>query len=362
MIYLDHNATTRLRPEALHAMEAARVNHRNPMSLHRPGRRARVGLDEARECIRKLCGAPKADIVFTSGGTEADHLAVRGLAHAQRTQRGADTVLVASIEHPAVLEAAHSLTSEGFKVLEVPAENGRMNPASFKPLLNEQVALVVVMLAHNTTGIIQPVSEIGQLAISAGVPMHVDAVQAAGKIKIDFYELGATSMAISAHKFGGPRGVGALVLQKCVELSPIWTGGGQEEGKRSGSHAGALIAGMAAAAEQAAPFSNAIVANRDMLEDGILNIPNVSVLGKGLPRLPNTLSVIIEGIVGRDFVTEMDKRGIAVSAGAACHAAGGGNTAAGQVRFSMGHETTTEQLTEVISATKEVVNSLRGKA
>ena len=361
MIYLDHNATTRLRPEALDAMAVARTNHRNPMSLHRPGRRARVSLDQARESVRQLCGAPKADVVFTSGGTEADHLAVRGLAHAQRKSRGADTVLLSDIEHPAVTEAAQILKAEGFKILSVPAPDGRVSTSALADLLNEKVAVVEVMLAHNTTGIVQPVEEIGELAIRSGIPMHVDAVQAAGKIPIDFYKLGATSLALSAHKFGGPRGVGALVLQKCVELSPIWTGGGQEEGKRSGSHAGALIAGMAAAADAIELQTVETAQKRDFLEQGILKLSKINVLGAEHPRLPNTLSVIIDGIVGRDFVEAMDAKGIALSAGAACHSAGGGSTVAGQVRFSIGNDTTTEQLNEAIAAATETVQALRGK-
>ena len=231
-------------------MAKARLVGRNPMSLHRPGRRARVGLDAARESIRQLCGAPKADVVFTSGGTEADHLAVKGLARAQRRLRGADTVLMAEIEHPAVTEAADSLRHEGFKVVEIPADRGYVQPSAVEELLSMHcVAVVVVMVAHNTTGIVQPLAEITKVATSAGVPVHADAVQAAGKIPLKFYDLGCTTMALSAHKFGGPRGVGALVMQKCTELDALWTGGGQEEGKRSGSHANILITGMAAAAD-----------------------------------------------------------------------------------------------------------------
>ncbi|MBT6176687.1 MAG: aminotransferase class V-fold PLP-dependent enzyme [Deltaproteobacteria bacterium] len=359
MIYLDHNATTRLKPEALEAMSAARVKGRNPMSLHRPGRRARVQLDEAREALRRLCNAPKADVIFTSGGTESDHIALRGLAHARRRAHGATKVILTEVEHPAIKCAAETLAEDGFEVITLDAPSGRIDPKDFESIVDSDVAVVAVMLAHNTTGIVQPVTEICNLANSHGVPVHVDAVQAAGKTTIEFYQLGATSLAVSAHKFGGPRGVGALIIQKCVDLVPIWSGGGQEEGKRSGSHANALIAGMAAAADATIFDQDAMAAKRDVFEAGLIAETGAQILGAEHPRLPNTCAAIIGGIDGRAFVKAMDEKYIAVSAGAACHAASGGMGPAGQIRFSLGQQNTEKELSEALKITVEVVSNLR---
>lgn len=361
MIYLDHNATTRLKPEALEAMAVARLKGRNPMSLHRPGRRARVQLDEARESIRRLCSAPKADVVFTSGGTESDHLALRGLAHARRKTHGSTQIIISEIEHPAITCASESLEKEGFEVLRLPAPSGRTDLDAFRAMVSAKVAVVAVMVAHNTTGIIQPVKGICEIATSAGVPVHADAVQAAGKTKLSFYELGATTLALSAHKFGGPRGVGALVMQKCLDLVPIWAGGGQEEGKRSGSHANTLIAGMAAAADAVVLDEASMEQMRDQFEQELVRGTGAVILGAMHPRLPNTCAAIIDGINGREFVAAMDEKDIALSAGAACHAAAGGAGPAGQVRFSLGHENTPEELSDALKITLEVVSNLRNK-
>lgn len=361
MIYLDHNATTRLKPEALEAMSSARLKGRNPMSLHRPGRRARVQLDEAREAIRRLCKAPKADVVFTSGGTEADHLAVRGLAHARRKSHGASKVIISEVEHPAVTCAAEALAEDGFDILTLPAPSGLVDTDAFRSMVSQDVAVAAVMVAHNTTGIIQPVKDIAAIAASHGVPVHSDAVQAAGKTELEFYALGATTLALSGHKFGGPRGVGALVMQKCLDMVPLWAGGGQEEGKRSGSHANTLIAGMAAAADAVVLDEAAMRVKRDRFEQAIVDGTNAKVLGAEHSRLANTCAVIIDGLDGREFVAAMDKHQIALSAGAACHAASGGGTPAGQVRFSLGNQTTEKELSEAVKITVEVVSKLRKK-
>lgn len=341
-------------------MAIAGLSGRNPMSLHRPGRRARVCLDEARESLRRLCKAPKADVIFTSGGTEADHLAIQGIARHRRRATGCKRVLASEIEHPAVQEALNALRADGFEIQALPAPDGYLDIEQARSLIDEKVALVAVMLAHNTTGIIQPVAELASIATAAGVPIHSDAVQAAGKIELDFYGLGVTSLALSAHKFGGPRGVGALVLQKCVDMEPLWAGGGQEEGKRSGTHASALIAGMAAAADAVELHVSETEYLRDTFEQALVQQIQCKVLGAGFNRLPNTSSVVIDGIVGRDFVREMDAKGVAVSAGAACHSGQGGSGLAGQVRFSLGPDTTEQELMKASQVAVDIVLELRG--
>lgn len=342
-------------------MATAAEHTRNPMSLHRPGRRARVGLDSARQAVQRACGAERAEVIFTSGGTESDHLGLRGLAKARLRTHGLNRVLLSNLEHPAIVHAACALRKDGFDIQEIPSIDGILDLRALELALDESVAVMGLMFAHNTTGIVQPVQAASKMAQSVGVPVHVDAVQALGKIPVQFYELGATTLALSAHKFGGPRGVGALVTQKCIGLDALWSGGGQEEGKRSGSHAHVLVAGMAAALDAIDIQEHAVAHLRDQLETNLLSDENWQVVGKAVERLPNTSAMVLEGMDSREFVREMDKLDIAVSAGAACHAKAGGTGPQGQVRFSLAHTTTQQHVDEAGIAARRVAAKLRSK-
>jgi cysteine desulfurase len=306
MTYLDANATERLRPEARAAVLAALECCGNPSSVHAAGRAARRVLEDARETIASTFGARPEDLVFTSGGTEADALAVHALGTGRRLIRGAT-------EHDAIRSA-----TPGAAVLPVDREGVADLPALRRLLAEGGQALVCLMLANNETGALQPVAEAARLCREAGALLHVDAVQAAGRILVDLAALGADSMAVSSHKLGGPQGAGALLLAPSVSAAatPLIAGGGQERGRRGGTPALPAIAGFAAAARVARP-SPALAALRDAAEGGAVAAGAVA-LGAGAPRLPNTTCLALPGVRAETQVIALDLAGIEVSAGAAC--------------------------------------------
>ncbi|MBN9088710.1 MAG: cysteine desulfurase [Reyranella sp.] len=294
--YLDHNATSPLRPVALDAVVEALQAGGNPSSVHRPGRAARARLDKARKQVAGLVGALPSEVVFTSGGTEANNMALRG--HGR--------VLVSAIEHESVLRAvpdAERLPVDG---------NGLLDLATLERLLAARPALVSVMLANNETGVIQPVAEVVRLARAAGALVHCDAVQAAGKVPVDLRGLGVDYLSLSAHKLGGPTGVGALVVRAGAPLATDRVGGGQEAWRRAGTENVAGIAGFGAAAE--ASRDGLTPALRDRLE---ASLPG-KVHGAGAPRLPNTSCLSMPGVKAETQVMALDLAGVAVSAGSAC--------------------------------------------
>jgi cysteine desulfurase len=303
-LYLDANATEPMRPEAMAAMSKALALPGNPSSVHAEGRAARRILEEAREAIAARFGARGRDLVFTSGGTEANALAIKGLAAGRR-------VLVGATEHPAVLAAAGPEAG----VIPVLADGTLDLSALEAALASGGPALVAVMAANNETGVLHPIEAIAEACQRHGALLHLDAVQMPGRLP---FTLGAAdSMALSAHKLGGPKGVGALLVRPGLDPAPLLTGGGQESGRRGGTEALPAIAGFAAAT--ACPLPEGLAAMRDAIEAGArARAPEVIIAGDNARRLPNTTSLILPGVAAETQVIALDLAGVAVSAGAAC--------------------------------------------
>lgn len=338
--YLDHNATTPPRPESAEAISHALEAWGNPSSVHAHGRAARRIVEDSRRHVAALAGADPAIVVFTSGGTEANNLALRGCGRAR--------ILVSAVEHPSVLEAA-----DGIEAIPVDG-NGIVDLDALRAMLGDgRDAIVSVMLANNETGVVQPVAEAAELAHAAGALFHCDAVQGAGKIALDFNALGVDMMTLSAHKIGGPKGVGALVVADQVHLAPIIRGGGQERGRRNGTENVPGIAGFGAAAELAAAEvaeGASLAALRDRLESALTeHVPGARIIATDAPRLPNTSCIALPGISAETQVMALDLAGFSVSAGSACssgkvkaskvlRAMGmGDDIAACAIRVSLGH-------------------------
>jgi cysteine desulfurase len=303
MIYLDANASEPLRPEARAAVLAALELGANPASVHGAGRAARKMLEEARETIAARFGGRPADLVFTSGGTEADALAVRALGSGRR-------LIIGATEHDAVRAAA-----PGAEILPV-RRDGVADLAALRALLEQGgPALVCLMLTNNETGVIQPVAEAAELCRGAGALLHVDAVQAAGRMPLDFSALGAHSLALSGHKLGGPPGAGALLLASDLPVAPLIAGGGQERGRRGGTPPLLAIAGFAAAA--ACPAVEGLAVLRDQAERAA-QASGAIVIGAEAPRVANTTCLALPGVPASTQVIALDLAGIAISAGAAC--------------------------------------------
>lgn len=320
MLSLDANATEPLRPEAREAALAALDTPGNPSSVHAEGRAARRLLEQARARLAARFGARPADIVFTAGGTEANALAIHALGRGRR-------VLVGATEHPSVLQAAPEAQR-----LPVRAD-GRADLAALEAALADGPALLCLMAANNETGVLHPIAEAAALCRRHGALLHVDAVQAAGRVMLPE---GADSLAISGHKLGGPKGAGALLLRPGLDCPALIPGGGQERGRRGGTEPLPAIAGFAAAAAAADPDDAArLAALRDAIEAGARAIaPELVIPGAAAPRLPNTTSLLLPGIAAETQVIALDLAGVRVSAGAACSS---GKVAASHVLAAMGH-------------------------
>ena len=376
-IYLDHAATTPVRTEVADAMrEAFPAANYNPSSLHAEGRRARAVLEDARERIASLLGAARNEIIFTSSGTEADNLALLGVARG--AQRGAHVVTTA-IEHHAVTAALDELAEEGVGATVLPVDrNGRVDAMQFASALQPNTVLASVMYANNEVGTVQPIAELAAIARQRGVFFHTDAVQAPSWLSIDVGELGVDLLALSAHKCHGPKGVGLLYVRAGVPMASILYGGGQEFGRRPGTQNVAGIAGMARALELAALERNEqngrVAALRDRLEAGICaTIPDVRINGAA-PRLANNLNVSFAGIESRTLLIALDLAGIAVSAGSACtsgdlepsHVLAAMDLESpwreGAIRFSLGAGTTPSQIDTVLGTLPRLVLDLRRPA
>lgn len=357
MIYADYNATTPLRDEARAAMLAAMSMPGNPSSVHRAGRAARAILERARRSVASLLGAAPEAVTFTSGGTEADLLALRGV--------GRTRILVSAIEHDAVLAVPG--------VARIPVRaNGLVDLNALEELLKagDEPALVSVMWANNETGAIQPLQEVVQLARAHGALVHCDAVQAVGKLPVDFSASDLDLMSVSAHKIGGPAGVGALLTRAGISLDPVITGGGQERGRRSGTENLAGIAGFGAAADatglemaDGAGVLGRIAMLRDRLEKRIIEAaPGARILCRDVPRLANTSSIVMPGMAAETQVMALDLEGIAVSAGSACSSGKvkrshvieamepGGSAAETTIRVSLGWLTTEAEVDQLADA------------
>lgn len=323
-VYLDYNATAPVRPQAIAAVSAALSEIGNPSSVHRFGRLARRAVEAARGQIAALVGAAPRQIVFTSGGTEANNLAVTGTGR---------RLVVAAIEHDSVLRPAQNATL-------VPAGcDGCIDIAALDRLLaaDPAPALVAVMLANNETGVVQPIADVVRIAHAYGAYVHCDAVQAMGKIPVDFMALGVDTMALSAHKLGGPPGIGALVVADNIVLRPLVMGGGQERGRRAGTENVPAIAGFGAAAELALHDLSRmadLARLRDDLEQRIASIaPEAVIIGADATRLPNTTCIALPGVPAETQVMALDLAGIAISAGSACSS---GKVRASHVLQAMG--------------------------
>lgn len=311
--YLDHNAGAPIRPAAVEAMVAALAIGGNPSSIHRAGRLARRTIEEAREAVAALCGAESSEVIFTSGGTEANNLALFGAVRGGHAAR----LLVSGIEHDSVRAAANGA---GVPVTLLPVDrHGVIDLDALDRLLGEGQgpALVSVMLANNETGVLQPVAEVARIARRHGALVHTDAVQAFGKTLVDFPALDVDMMSLSAHKIGGPAGVGALVKRAGIELPPLSLGGGQEYGRRPGTENLAGIAGFGAAAR--AERRHDLGALRDRLEREILaTVPGTRVFGTGAARVDNTSCIGLAGVKAETQVMALDLAGVSIGAGAAC--------------------------------------------
>ena len=364
MHYLDHAATTPLRPEALGAMQQQWQEVGNPSSLHTAGRRARRVVEESREQIAAIVGAKPADIIFTSGGTEADNLALKGLARNTDRRR----VLVSAVEHHAVLDPADALADEAKTVELIPVDaQGRVDVAALELMLDDDVAVVAVMWANNEVGTVQPVAQIAQMCAARGVPFHTDAVQALGQLDLDLE--GIPSAALSAHKVGGPVGVGALVLDRDLSVRPLVHGGGQERDVRSGTLDAAGIAGFAAALAADKPD---LAPLRDRLIDGVRRVvPDAVLNGDPVDRLPNNAHFSFPGCPGDALLMLLDAAGVAVSTGSACTAgipqpshvllAMGADErmARSSLRFSLGWNSSADDVSALLAALPPAVERAR---
>ena len=378
MIYFDHNASTPVRPEVLAAMISALAElHANPSSAHREGQRARAAIERAREQVATLVHARPAEVVFTSGGTEGDHAGIVGAAWALEA-RGR-RIAISALEHHAVHGAAQVLERGGFAIEHVPATPaGTVDPRALDSLPAD-TTLVSVMLANNETGAIQPVSELVARARCRGMRVHCDAVQAAAKIPIDVASLGADYLVISAHKIGGPKGVGALIVRDGAPYEPLFRGSGHERGRRGGTENLAGIVGLGVAAELAArdldPERARLLALRDRLERGLkAALPDAVIHAAATDRLPNTVNVSVPGARSDHLLMSLDARGVEVSAGAAC--ASGAvepspvlaamgvprELAVCAIRLSMGRTTTPAEVDAVIAAFAESARAARALA
>ncbi|EHB88322.1 MULTISPECIES: cysteine desulfurase family protein [Rothia] len=380
-VYLDHAATTDVLPAAIDAMVEQMRNGGNPSSLHAVGRDARATVEYARERIARAIGADPAEVIFTSGGTEADNLAVKGIYWKRREEDPQRTrILVSSIEHHAVEETCEWLEkAEGAQLEWIPVdEHGSVNPQTVRELIEknpEDVALVTVMWANNEVGTVQPIPEIAAIAAEYGIPVHSDAVQAFGAVPIDFHASGVATLAISGHKIGGPMGIGALVATRAVQMTPVLHGGGQERSVRSGTIDAPAIAGFAEAAvhsvENLPEESARIAALRNELVAAISAlIPQAHLSGEnplteeypGQKRLPGNAHFTFENAEGDTLLFLLDMQGISSSTGSACNAgvtrpshvlmAMGmdEDTARSAQRFTLGHSTTGADIARLIAA------------
>ncbi|MFE7226554.1 cysteine desulfurase family protein [Nocardioides sp. NPDC057577] len=387
-VYLDHAATTPMASAAIEAMTAELALVGNASSLHASGRRARRVLEESRERIAAALGSRPGEVVFTSGGTEADNLALKGAYWARRGQDpGRTRILASTVEHHAVLDPLHWLEStEGAHVELVPCdETGRIDLAAMKEAIERDpasVALISVMWANNEVGTLQPVTDIAAIAAEHGIPVHTDAVQAVGAVPVDFATSGVDALSLTGHKLGGPVGAGALVVRRELELTALVHGGGQERDVRSGTHATAAIAGFAAAVELAVKeqeaYASRVGALRDQLVAQVLSkVPDTHLNGPPLEplgryRLPNNAQIAFPGCEGDSLLMLLDAAGVECSTGAACSAGvpqashvllamgQSDEQARSSLRFSLGHTTTAEDVDRLVAAIGPAVE--RGRA
>jgi cysteine desulfurase len=378
-VYLDYNATAPLLPEALEAaLPYYQVVWGNASSIHRQGREARMAVEEAREQVAQLIGAPNPlDIVFTSGGTEANNLAIRGYVFGNRA-RG-NHIIATGVEHPAVLDTCRALSQQGFELSYLPVDGqGRVDPDVLGRSIRPQTLLFSVIHGNHEVGTLQPLAELIGVAHARGVAVHVDAVQAVGRVEVDVATLGVELLSLSGHKFGGPKGVGALYIGGGIgsTMQAILHGGHQERARRAGTedipNIVALGKACALMRQRLADEGKRLALLRDHLETGVLSrMPGTHALGHGSERLPNTANVSFVGVKGEALVFNLDLLGVAASTGASCSSRQGAPSqvleamgvsreeSEGSVRFSIGWGTTEEDIERVLEVLPSAVERLR---
>lgn len=376
-VYLDHSATTPVDPEVAQLMMTYYTEkYGNPSSVHTFGQEAKEGLEIAREQVAALIGAQASEITFTSGGTEADNLAILGTADAQ-VKKGKH-IITSAIEHHAVLETCEYLEKKGYDLTVIPVdEEGFVDPQAVAQAIRPDTILISIMHANNEVGTIQPIAEIGRIAKEKGVTFHVDAVQSLGKLPIDVKAMNIDLLSISSHKIYGPKGVGALYIRKGVKLTPRVHGGGQEKKRRSGTENLPGIVGFGKACELAGQRmeeeEKKLIVLRDKLFEGILErVDYVKVNGpRGDKRLPNNVNVSVQYVEGESLLLSLDMVGIAASSGSACTSGSldpshvllamglKHEIAHGSLRFSLGRQNTEEDINYVIEQLPKIVERLR---
>ena len=371
-IYFDHNATTQLDSRVLDAMLPwLQQQTGNPTSRHGFGRSARDAIEHARTQVAQACGAYANQVIFTGSGTEANNFAIKGMAVSQP----ASQILTSAIEHPCVSRPALAMQTLGYTSQTIAVDSqGKVDLAQFKNQLKTPTGLVSVMLANNETGVVQHVAEIVQLARASGALVHTDAVQALGKIEVNFTELNVHAMTVSSHKIHGPQGAAALILDKRVDIQPLLEGGGQERGLRSGTENVAAIVGFGVACELAAnnvaSYQAHTQALRDQFEQGLAAL-KVSIFGNQVARLSNTSFFAVNDIEGETLVMALDRQGYAVASGSACssdstepshvllamgiHA----DVARGAVRVSFSAKNTAQQVADFLAILNNEINKLK---
>ncbi len=375
-IYFDHNATTPIAPEVLAAMMPYLTEeYGNASSIHAFGQNAREAVEQARASVAALLNARTADIMFTSGGTESINHAILGAVAAQPGK--SKHVITSAIEHVAGLDPCKALAKSGVDLTILPVDReGLVSPADVLRALRPETLLISIMLANNETGTIEPIAEIGKVAAEKGITLHTDAVQAAGKIHVDVVNLGVDLLSISAHKFNGPKGIGALYIRKGTQLSPLLYGGHSERDRRPGTEDVAAIAGMGEAAKLArmgiTQESERVRGLRDRLEQGLLDrVPQSWVNGASAPRVPNTSNLTFPFIEGEAMVIALDLKGIACSTGAACSSGAvepshvlmalglAPEDARATLRLSLGRKNTQEEVDHALEVIPAVIERLR---
>lgn len=375
-IYLDHSATTPIRREVFEAMVPfLTANYGNPSSIHQAGREVRVKLDEARDKVASLLNAKPNEIVFTAGGSEADNHAIIGAANAEKT--GKNHLIISCVEHHAVLDTAKYLVKQGFEVTSIPVDSeGRVDPVEIQAAMTDQTFLVSVMLANNEIGTIQPIKEIAAIAHSGGALMHTDAVQAVGHMQVDVKELDVDLLSLSAHKFYGPKGVGALYIKTGVKIDPIVHGGAQERKRRAGTENVAGIIGMSVALDLTMKEMEKEMAREKALVkkliDGLMErIPETKLNGPHEGRLPNNANLSFSYVEGESLLLKLDMLGICASSGSACTSGSlepshvllsiglPHELAHGSVRFSVGRGTKESDIDYVLESLPPIVANLR---
>ncbi len=375
-IYLDHAATTPVKSEVLEAMlPYFSDKYGNPSSVYSIGRESRKAIDEARERVASAIGAQSKEIFFTSGGSESDNWAIKGVAYANRA-RG-NHIITSSIEHHAVLNTCRYLEDDGFEVTYLPVDsNGLVSPEQLREAIKPTTTVISVMFANNEIGTIQPIKEIGKIAREKGIYFHTDAVQAVGNIPIDVDELNIDMLSLSAHKFYGPKGMGALYVRKNVKLASFIQGGGQERGRRAGTENIAGIVGLGKAIQLAVEnlddYNSRIRHLRDMIINGIKErIPFVRLNGDPEKRLPGNVNISFEFVEGESLLLMLDMKGIAASSGSACSSGSldpshvllavglSHEVAHGSLRMTVGEDNTEEDIRYVLDVLPPIVERLR---